>query len=53
MIPAAIRRGFSKGYAAAAAATAGGVGIIIPPSIPMVVYAVSGNNPSPKCSSPG
>ena len=42
MIPAMIRRGFSKGYAAAAAATAGGVGIIIPPSIPMVVYAVSG-----------
>lgn len=42
MIPAMIRRGFTPGYAAAAAATAGGVGIIIPPSIPMVVYGVSG-----------
>lgn len=42
MIPAMVRRGFSRGYAAAAAATAGGVGIIIPPSIPMVVYGVSG-----------
>ncbi len=42
MIPAMVRRGYSKGYAAAAAATAGGVGIIIPPSIPMVIYGVSG-----------
>ncbi len=42
MIPAMVRRGYSKGYAAATAATAGGVGIIIPPSIPMVIYGVSG-----------
>lgn len=41
MIPAMMRRGYSKGYAAATAATAGGVGIIIPPSIPMVIYGVS------------
>lgn len=41
MIPAMTKRGFSKGYAAAATATAGGVGIIIPPSIPMVIYGVS------------
>jgi C4-dicarboxylate transporter DctM subunit len=42
MIPAMMRRGYEPGYAAAATATAGGVGIIIPPSIPMVIYGVSG-----------
>lgn len=42
MTPATIRRGFSKGYTAAAVATAGDVSIIIPPSIPMAVYAMSG-----------
>ena len=42
MIPAMTRRGYSPGYAAAATATAGGVGIVIPPSIPMVIYGVSG-----------
>lgn len=42
MIPAMMRRGYSPGYAAAATATAGGVGIVIPPSIPMVIYGVSG-----------
>ncbi|HKK32584.1 MAG TPA: TRAP transporter large permease, partial [Desulfomicrobiaceae bacterium] len=41
MIPAMTKRGFSKAYAGAATATAGGVGIIIPPSIPMVIYGVS------------
>ena len=42
MIPAMVRRGYSPGYAAAATATAGGVGIVIPPSIPMVIYGVAG-----------
>ena len=42
MIPAMANRGYHPAYAAAAAATAGGVGIIIPPSIPMVIYGVSG-----------
>lgn len=42
MIPAMMRRGYSPGYAAAATATAGGVGIVIPPSIPMVIYGVAG-----------
>ena len=41
MIPAMVNKGFDKGYAAAATATAGGVGIIIPPSIPMVIYGVA------------
>lgn len=41
MIPAMIKRDYDSGYAAAATATAGGVGIIIPPSIPMVIYGVA------------
>lgn len=36
MIPAMIRRGYDPGYASAATASSGGIGIIIPPSIPMV-----------------
>lgn len=42
MIPAMMNRGYDKGYAAACTATAGGVGIVIPPSIPMVIYGVAG-----------
>lgn len=42
MIPAMAKRGYNVGYAAAATATAGGIGIVIPPSIPMVIYGVSG-----------
>ena len=41
MIPAMINRGYDKGYASAATAASGGVGIIIPPSIPMVIYGVT------------
>lgn len=42
MIPAMTKRGYNTAYAAATTATAGGIGIIIPPSIPMVIYGVSG-----------
>lgn len=42
MIPAMTKRGYDTSYAAAATATAGGIGIIIPPSIPMVIYGVTG-----------
>ncbi len=41
MIPAMINRGYDKGYASAATAASGGIGIIIPPSIPMVIYGVT------------
>ena len=41
MIPAMIKRGYDPGYASAATAASGGVGIIIPPSIPMVIYGVT------------
>ena len=52
MIPAMAKRGYNVGYAAAATATAGGIGIIIPPSIPMVIYGVSGQQSISKCSWP-
>jgi len=41
MIPAMIKRGYTPGYASAATASSGGIGIIIPPSIPMVIYGVT------------
>lgn len=41
MIPAMIKRGYDPAYAATAVASAGGIGIIIPPSIPMVIYGVT------------
>ena len=40
-IPAMIERGYDKGFATAVAACAGILGVIIPPSNPMIVYAVS------------
>ena len=43
MIPAMIRRNYDKGYASAITASSGGLGVVIPTSIPMVIYGVSGN----------
>ncbi|HWU40626.1 MAG TPA: TRAP transporter large permease [Candidatus Acidoferrum sp.] len=39
MIPAMVKKGYGKEYAAAVVASAGTIGVIIPPSIPMVLYA--------------
>lgn len=41
MIPAMIKRGYSVPTAAAISACAGGLGIIIPPSVNMVIYGVT------------
>ena len=41
MIPAMIRRGYDKGYASAVTASSGGLGIVIPPSIPMVIFGIA------------
>lgn len=43
MIPIMVQRGYSKTYATAVIATAGSLGIIIPPSIPLVLYGISGS----------
>jgi C4-dicarboxylate transporter DctM subunit len=42
MIPAMVQRGYDRGYASAITASFGGLGIIIPPSIPMVIFGISG-----------
>ncbi|WP_411953989.1 TRAP transporter large permease [Alkalibacillus sp. S2W] len=42
MIPAMVRQGYDKAFATATVAAAGSIGVIIPPSIPMVIYGVTG-----------
>jgi C4-dicarboxylate transporter DctM subunit len=39
LIPSMMESGYKRGYAAALLASAGSLGIIIPPSIPMVIYS--------------
>ena len=41
MIPAMIKRGYDSGYASAVTASSGGLGIVIPPSIPMVIFGIA------------
>ena len=50
MIPAMIDRGYDKGVASAITASSGSLGIIIPPSIPMVIFGISalGMQPPPE-----
>ncbi|MGI6789761.1 MULTISPECIES: TRAP transporter large permease [Aminobacterium] len=40
LIPAMVRRGYDKPFATAVQATAGTLGVMIPPSIPMIIYGV-------------
>jgi len=42
MIPAMVKQGYDKKFATAVVAAAGSIGVIIPPSIPMVIYGVVG-----------
>lgn len=42
MVPAMVDAGYDRGFAAAVMASAGAIGVIIPPSIPMVTYGVVG-----------
>ena len=41
MIPAMSKRGYDRAYASAVTAASGGLGIIIPPSIPMVIFGIA------------
>ncbi len=41
MIPALVERGYDRAYSAAMVASAGGLGVMIPPSVVMIVYAVA------------
>ena len=50
MIPGMTRAGYGRDYSASVTAAAGGLGIVIPPSIPMIIYGISamGIPPSPE-----
>lgn len=41
VIPEMLRQGYSKSFTLALVATAGSIGVIIPPSIPMVIFGVA------------
>lgn len=41
MIPAMIKDQYDKGFAAAITSSAGGIGVVIPPSIPMIIYGIT------------
>ncbi|MED3907311.1 TRAP transporter large permease [Geobacillus thermodenitrificans] len=41
MIPMMEEKGYDKGFAAATVATAGTIAVVIPPSIPMIIYGVT------------
>lgn len=43
LIPAMIRNGYSKEYASAVSSSGGTIGVLIPPSNPMIIYAILGN----------
>lgn len=43
LIPAMIAKGYNRYYAAANQAAGGSLGVILPPSIPLILYAVSAN----------
>lgn len=43
LIPAMIAKGYDANFAAANQAAAGSLGVIIPPSIPLILYAISAN----------
>lgn len=41
MIPSMIKKGYDKDFSGAVTASAGSLGILVPPSIPMIIYAVT------------
>lgn len=43
LIPAMIAKGYDRPYAASNQAASGALGVIIPPSIPLILYAVAAN----------
>lgn len=43
MIPAMVKQGYDLKFSTAIVASSGSIGVIIPPSIPMVIYGVTGN----------
>lgn len=48
MVPSMVKDGYPKDVAAAIAASSGTLGVIIPPSIPMVIYGITASVSVPK-----
>ena len=53
LIPAMVRQKYPVGFAASLQATSAELGVIIPPSIPMILYGVAAGARSATCSLPG
>ncbi len=43
LVPAMIRSGYGRDYAAAVSSSGGTIGLLIPPSNPMIIYSILGN----------
>ena len=41
MLPAMVKEGYDRGFSSGLVATAGSIGVVIPPSIPMVIFCVA------------
>ncbi len=50
LIPAMVEAGFSKRFSAALMAAGGGIGIIVPPSIALILYGVVAQDSAPSVS---
>lgn len=46
MFPMLVKKGYSENFSLGLLSTSGSLGIIIPPSVPMIIYAVMVSNPS-------
>ena len=44
MIPPMVEKGYDRDFSAALTASAGSLGVLIPPSIPMVLYCIAGED---------
>lgn len=53
MIPAMVRQGYSPAFAGGVTASGGTLGILIPPSVPMIIYGVSSETSIPRLFAAG
>ena len=53
MIPSMIRQGYSASFAGGVTASGGTLGILIPPSVPMIIYGVSSETSIPRLFAAG
>jgi len=43
LIPSMVKKGYNREFSASVQACSGAIGIVIPPSVPLVLYGISGN----------